>query len=287
MSDAKEIRSKIKSIKSTQKITGAMEMVAASKMRRAQDRMLASKPYSEKIKVVINHLAQARLEYKHPYLLERTPSRVGYMVVSTNRGLCGGLNANLLRTTVQAMQEWHEKETPIDICTIGKKAESFFRRLGGNVVASISSLNDKPSLLDIIGTVKVMLDMYDEGKLDRIYLVYNQFVNRMTQKPQVDLILPILDTQPKEEGRFAWDYLYEPDPKELVDSLLVRYVESLVYQGIVENMACEQAARMVAMKNASENAAELINDLQLMYNKARQAAITRELSEIVAGAAAV
>lgn len=289
MSDTKEIRTKIKSIKNTQKITRAMQMVATSKMRKAQDRMQASRPYAEKVKVVISHLAKGRLEYKHPYLIEREPKRIGFMVVSTDRGLCGGLNANLFKTTVQEMRTWHEKEIPIDICSVGKKAESFFRRMGGNIVSSISHLGNKPSILDVIGTVKVMLDLYNEEKLDRIYLVYNKFINTMTQKPVLDMVLPIIDKSPSEEtkGKFSWDYIYEPDAKGLLEALLVRYIESLVYQGIVENIACEQAARMVAMKSASDNAAELIDELQLMYNKARQASITQELSEIVAGAAAV
>lgn len=288
MSDAKEIRTKIKSIKSTQKITRAMQMVAASKMRKAQDRMQASRPYAEKIRVVIGHLAQGHLEYKHPYLVERTPQRVGFMVVSTDRGLCGGLNTNLFKATVQAMRGWHEQNISIDICSIGKKAESFFKHLGGNIVSSISNLGNSPGILDVIGTVKVMLDLYAEAKLDRIYLVYNSFVNTMTQKPKLELLLPICAPEAQTKpSPFAWDYLYEPDAKELLDALLVRYIESLVYQGIVENVACEQAARMVAMKSASDNAAQLIDELQLIYNKARQAAITRELSEIVAGAAAV
>lgn len=289
MSDAKEIRAKITSIQNTQKITRAMQMVAASKMRRAQDRMQASRPYAEKVKIVISHLAQGRLEYKHPYLIEREPKRVGFIVVSTDRGLCGGLNANLLRVTVQGMRTWHEKETPIDICSIGKKAESFFKRMGGNIVSSISNLGNKPGILDVIGTIKVMLDLYNEGKLERIYLVYNKFINTMIQKPMLEMVLPIVNTAPiiEKNEKFSWDYLYEPDAKGLLDALLVRYIESLVYQGVVENIACEQAARMVAMKNASDNASELIDELQLMYNKARQASITRELSEIVAGAAAV
>jgi len=264
-----------------------MQMVAASKMRKAQDRMQASRPYAEKIRVVISHVASGRLEYKHPYLVERKTKRVGFIVVSTDRGLCGGLNANLFKMTVQAMRSWHDKELPIDICTIGKKAESFFHRLGGNVISSVSNLGSNPGILDVIGTVKVMLDMYNEEKIDRIYLVYNEFINTMTQNPRVELILPIIDASVKEEGKYSWDYLYEPDAKSLLETLLVRYVESLVYQGIVENVACEQAARMVAMKNASDNASELIDELQLIYNKARQAAITQELSEIVAGAAAV
>ncbi len=289
MSDAKEIRTKIKSIKSTQKITRAMQMVAASKMRKAQDRMQSSRPYAEKIKVVIGHLVQGRLEYQHPYLIAREPRRVGFIVISTDRGLCGGLNANLLKITLQTMRTWHEKGVPIDICSVGKKAESFFKRMGGNIVSSISNLGNKPGILDVIGAVKVMLDLYDEEKLDRVYLVYNTFINTMVQRPVLEMLLPIIDTAPtiENDGKFSWDYLYEPDAKGLLDALLVRYIESLVYQGIVENVACEQAARMVAMKNASDNASELIGELQLMYNKARQASITRELSEIVAGAAAV
>jgi F-type H+-transporting ATPase subunit gamma len=289
MAGAKEIRTKIRSIKSTQKITRAMEMVAASKMRKAQERMRASRPYASRIRNVISHLAAGRLEYQHPYLIERDPKRVGFMVISTDRGLCGGLNANLFRATVQAMRTWDEKNIPIDICAIGKKAESFFRRMGGNVISSISQLGDKPSIQDVIGTVKVMLDAYDNFELDRLYLIYSEFVNTVTQKPRIELLLPIIDTATDDAPmhKFSWDYIYEPDARELLEALLIRYIESLVYQGIVENGASEQAARMVAMKNASDNAGELIDDLQLMYNKARQAAITRELSEIVAGAGAV
>lgn len=288
MAGAKEIRTKIKSIKSTQKITRAMEMVAASKMRKAQERMRASRPYAERIRAVISHLATGRLEYQPAYLIEREPKRVGFMVISSDRGLCGGLNANLFRATVSAMREWNGKNVPIDICAIGRKSEHFFRRHGGRVIASISQLGDRPGIQDVIGTVKVMLDAYDEGEIDRLYLVYSEFVNTMTQRPKIDLLLPIIETQQEEEEKkYAWDYIYEPAAKELLDSLMVRYIESLVYQGIVESGASEQAARMVAMKNATENAGELIDELQLIYNKARQAAITRELSEIVAGAAAV
>jgi len=286
MSDAKEIRTKIRSIKSTQKITRAMQMVAASKMRKAEDRMKASRPYADKIRIVISHLSQGRLEYQHRYLQERDVKCIGLMVVSTDRGLCGGLNANLFKTTVQSMRDWNDKKIPIEICSIGRKAESFFHRMGGNVIASITNLGSHPGLLDIIGTVKIMLDKFDTQEIDEVYLVYNEFINTMVQKPKIERILPITHTK-KEPNRYSWDYLYEPAPKELLDALLTRYVESLVYQGIVENTACEQAARMVAMKNASDNASDLIDDLELIYNKARQAAITRELSEIVAGAAAV
>lgn len=312
MAGAKEIRVKIKSIKSTQKITRAMEMVAASKMRRAQERMRATRPYAERIRDVIAHLASGRLEYKHQYLMVREPRNVGFIVISTDRGLCGGLNANLLRTTVAAMRKWDKNQIPIQLCTIGRKAEGFFRRMGGNVVASLVQIGDRPGIQDIIGTVKVMLDEYDAGNIDRLFLVYNKFINTMKQSPQVELLLPVMPTAEKraevaieheEKERaeidgfskmggekhnvYSWDYIYEPDAKQLLDALLIRYIESLVFQGVVENNACEQAARMVAMKNATENSKEIINELQLMYNKARQASITREISEIVAGAAAV
>jgi len=287
MSDAKEIRSKIKSIKSTQKITKAMQMVAASKMRKAEDRMKASRPYAEKIKVVISHLVEGRLEYKHPYLMGRPVKRVGIMIISTDRGLCGGLNNNLFKAVVDKMRTWAQHNIEVDICSIGKKAENFFHRFGGNVISSIVNLGGKPGILEVIGTVKVMLDSYNAGLVDEVYLVYNEFVNTMNQAPRVEKILPILETSPREKGKFSWDYLYEPDAKTLLDALLIRYLESLVYQGIVENIACEQAARMVAMKNATDNANDLIHELDLVYNKARQASITQELSEIVAGAAAV
>jgi F-type H+-transporting ATPase subunit gamma len=287
MSDAKEIRSKIRSIKSTQKITEAMQMVAASKMRKAEDRMKASRPYAEKIRVVVSHLAEGRLEYKHPYLVERVVKRVGIMIISTDRGLCGGLNANLLRITAEAMRAWKEKNVAVDIYSIGKKAESFFHRFGGNVICSTVNLGGKPGILDVIGAVKVMLDSYNAGEVDALYLGHNEFVNTMNQKPKIEKILPILEVTPKESSKFSWDYLYEPDAKELLYAVLIRYIESLVYQGIVENIACEQAARTVAMKNATDNAGDLIDELELIYNKARQATITRELSEIVAGAAAV
>ncbi len=287
MSDAKEIRGKIRSIKSTQTITQAMQMVAASKMRKAEDRMKSSRPYAEKIQVVISHLAEGRLEYRHPYLIERLVKRVGVLIVSTDRGLCGGLNNNLFKAILEKMRFWKQTGVEVDIYSIGKKAESFFHRFGGNVVSSTVNLGTKPGILDVIGTVKVMLDSYNAGGVDEIYLVYNEFINTMNQTPKIEKILPILDTAVKEEGKFSWDYLYEPDAKTLLDALLIRYIESLVYQGIVENIACEQAARMVAMKNATDNANNLIDELDFVYNKARQAGITRELSEIVAGAAAV
>ena len=287
MASGKEIRTKIGSIKNTQKITKAMEMVAASKMRRAQDRMAASKPYAQRMRGVIAHLAHANSEYQHPFLIEReNVKRVGYILVSTDRGLCGGLNVNLLKAGVNDMKGWMDKDVEIDICTVGKKAGSFLRRFGGNIVSDVSDLGDRPELATLIGAIKVMLDAYTEGKIDRLYLVQNEFVNTMTQKPEVTTLLPL----PAKEGdqlKHHWDYIYEPGAQEILDSLLTRYIESLVYQAVVENVACEMAARMVAMKSATDNAGDMIDRLQLAYNKARQAAITQEISEIVAGAAAV
>ncbi len=286
MAGAKEIRTKIKSIKNTQKITRAMEMVAASKMRRAQERMRATRPYAAKMRNVIDHLAHAHPEYKHTYLIERPVKRVGFIVISSDRGLCGGLNVNLFKNLIVAMKQWREQNVEMDICTIGGKAGMFFKRLGGNVVARATHLGDTPHITDIIGTVKVMLDSYDAGRIDRLFVVYNDFINTMSQKPHVDQLLPIAPSG-EEQLQHHWDYIYEPDAKEVLDGLLMRYVESLVYQGLVENIASEQAARMVAMKSASDNAGNLIDELALAYNKARQAAITREISEIVSGAAAV
>lgn len=286
MASGKEIRTQIKSVQNTQKITRAMEMVAASKMRKAQDRMAASRPYADKMRAVINHLAFANSEYKHSYLEERDVKRVGFIVISSDRGLCGGLNANMFKATLNAMKEWQEKNVDIDICTVGSKATSFFKRIN-ELKATATHLGDAPSVTDIIGTVKVMLDAYDNGDIDRLYVVYNRFVNTMTQKPTVLQMLPVMQTEEDKELVYHWDYIYEPDAKTVLDGLLVRYIESQVYQGVVENVACEMAARMVAMKAASDNAGNLIGDLQLVYNKARQAAITQELSEIVAGASAV
>ncbi len=287
MAGAKEIRTQIKSIGNTQKITKAMEMVAASKMRRAQDRMQASRPYAEKIRTVVAHMGKAHPEYKHPYLIEREARRVGLIVISTDRGLCGGLNINLFKASVAAMKEWRSQNLDIDLAVIGAKAMGFFKRLGGNVVSENSHLGDTPKVEELIGSVKVMLDAFDEGRIDRLYLANNVFINTMTQKPNVDQLLPVRGDEQDEELRHHWDYIYEPDAKEVMDGLLMRYMESLVYQGLVENIACEMAARMVAMKAASDNAGNLIDELQLVYNKARQAAITQELSEIVGGAAAV
>lgn len=286
MAGAKEIRTKIKSVQNTQKITKAMEMVAASKMRKAQDRMQAARPYADKMRNVIGHLANAHPEYKHPYLIEREASRVGYIVVSSDRGLCGGLNINMFKTVLASMREWTNKGVDIDVCTVGKKAASFFSRIGGNIVSEISGIGDTPRAHELIGSVKVMLDAYDEGKIDRLYLVFNDFVNTMTQQAHVEQILPLVSTA-DEELEYHWDYIYEPGAKEVLDALLMRYVESLVYQGVVENIACEMSARMIAMKSASDNAGDIISELQLVYNKARQAAITQEISEIVSGAAAV
>jgi len=287
MAVGKEIRNQISSIKSTQKITSAMEMVAASKMRKAQDRMSLGKPYSEKIRSVVSHLASANPEYKHIYLQEREVKRVGYIVVATDRGLCGGLNTNLFKKVVQDMKRYADNAVEIDLCTIGQKAISFFKSYGGNVVAALSHLGDAPAAHELIGSVKVMLDAYDSGKIDRLYVVYNEFVNTMTQAPRVQRLLPLQADENSNELKHHWDYIYESDAKELLDGLLTRYIESQVYQAVVENVACEQAARMIAMKAATDNAGELINELQLVYNKARQAAITQEISEIVGGAAAV
>ncbi|EGA70964.1 F0F1 ATP synthase subunit gamma [Vibrio sinaloensis DSM 21326] len=288
MAGAKEIRNKIGSVKSTQKITKAMEMVAASKMRRSQDAMEASRPYAETMRKVIGHVANANLEYRHPYLEEREAKRVGYIIVSTDRGLCGGLNINVFKKAVTDMQTWKEKGAEVELAVIGSKATAFFNNSGAKVAAQVSGLGDHPSLEDLIGSVSVMLKKYDEGELDRLYVVFNKFVNTMVQEPTIDQLLPLPKSDSEEMQReHSWDYIYEPEPKPLLDTLLVRYVESQVYQGVVENLACEQAARMIAMKAATDNATNLIEDLELVYNKARQAAITQELSEIVGGAAAV
>lgn len=288
MAGAKEIRGKIASIKSTQKITSAMEKVAVSKMRKAQMRMAAGRPYAQHIRQVIGHLAQANAEYKHVLMVDRPVKRVGYIVVSTDRGLCGGLNFNLFKALIKNMAEWHDQDVEIDLCMIGSKGASFFRSLGGNIVAAVSNLGEEPSLNQLVGSVKVMLKSFIEGRLDRVYLVSNKFINSMTQKPNIDQLVPLAATDDLEQAKGAsWDYIYEPDAQHLLDALIKRYLESQVYQAVIENNACEQAARMIAMKNATDNAGELIDNLQLVYNKARQAAITQEISEIVGGAAAV
>lgn len=263
-----------------------MEMVAASKMRKAQDGMELGKPYANAIRNVVSHIANANPEYKNEYMVERPAKRVGYIVVSSDRGLCGGLNINLFKAMVGAMKEWHDQGVQVDICTVGAKGAAFFNSYGGNVVAAIRNIGEKPEVGDVIGSVKVMLDSYTNGSVDRLFLVSNVFVNTMTQQPTIEQLLP-LQADETTTRKHHWDYLYEPEPKELLDGLLARYIESLVYQAVVENNACEQAARMIAMKSATDNAGDLIDELQLVYNKARQAAITQELSEIVGGASAV
>lgn len=287
MAVGKEIKTQIASISSTRKITSAMEMVAASKMRKAQDRMQSSRPYAQSIRGVIQHLAKANPEYKHLYMQEREVKRVGFIIVASDRGLCGGLNVNAFKAAVSKMKEFHDRNIEVDICALGSKAITFFRNYGGNVVAAKGGLGDAPELEQLIGSVKVMLDNFDNGKLDQMFIVSNDFVNTMTQKPTVEQLLPLKAEDDDKTLNHHWDYLYEPDAKELLNGLLTRYIESLVYQAVVENNACEQAARMLAMKNATDNAGNLIDELQLVYNKARQAAITQEISEIVGGAAAV
>jgi F-type H+-transporting ATPase subunit gamma len=286
MAGAKEIRTQIASIKNTQKITSAMQMVAASKMRRAQDRMAATRPYAEKMRHVIGHLDQAHPEYRHSFMQEREVKRIGCIIVSSDRGLCGGLNNNLFRKLIREIRDHSEKGIQVDYCTIGLKALGFFRRFGGKVMAQITQLGDQPHIEDLIGTVKVMLDAYEKGDIDRIYICYNRFVNTMVQEPSIEQLVPIT-SETDEELSHHWDYIYEPDSKDVLDGLLTRYLEALVYQSVVENGACEQSSRMVAMKSATDNAGGLIDELQLVYNKARQAAITQEISEIVGGAAAV
>ncbi|HZO23325.1 MAG TPA: F0F1 ATP synthase subunit gamma [Steroidobacteraceae bacterium] len=286
MPGTKEIRTKIASVKSTQKITRAMQMVATSKMRRAQERMKQARPYAQEMRNVIGHLTDANPDFKHPFLVAREPKNIGIIIVSTDRGLAGGLNANVFRQTIHLMREWQEKGAQVSLCIIGTKGLNFFRRLRVPILANTSGLGDQPHIKDLIGTVKVMLDAYREGKVDRVFLVNAHFLNTMTQKPTVEQLVPVegRDTENLPEH---WDYIYEPDARDILDGLLMRYVESQVYRGVVENVASEMAARMVAMKAATDNAGKLISELQLVYNKARQAAITKELSEIVGGAAAV
>jgi F-type H+-transporting ATPase subunit gamma len=286
MAGAKEIRSKIASIKNTQKITKAMEMVAASKMRKAQERMRAGRPYADKLRQVIGHLRLANPDYKHPFLVERPIKGTGIIVIATDRGLAGGLNINLFKAALVAIKAAQAKGEKIQLCLIGTKAVQFFRRLGLPVAATAAHLGDRPEIAQLIGSVKVMLDHYRSGEIDRLLLVNNVFVNSMSQKGTVSKLLPVESTD-KKDLQQHWDYIYEPSPADLLDGILMRYVESQVYQGAVENVASEMAARMVAMKSATDNAGNLIAELQLIYNKARQAAITTELSEIVGGAAAV
>lgn len=288
MAVGKEIRLKIASIKNTQKITRAMEMVAASKMRKTQERMQATRPYSRKIAQIIKHLARANPEYKHPFMIERPVGQVGVILISSDRGLCGGLNANLFRMALRRIRAWHEEGVQVRLATVGQKGTSFFGSVGADILAQKTRLGDRPHLEDIFGVIKVMLDEYSAGRIDQLYVLHNDFVNTMTQKPTLAQLLPLQAGELEDGERPGlWDYLYEPDAKEVLDQLLIRYVESLVFQGLVENNACEQAARMVAMKSASDNAGKLIKELQLIYNKARQAAITQEIAEIVGGAAAV
>lgn len=288
MAGAKEIRSKISSINKTRKITRAMEMVAASKMRKTQERMRASKPYANKIYDVVKHLARANSEYRHPFMNERAVKRVGLIIVTSDRGLCGGLNANLLRESIRAIREWKGQGQEVDIAVIGRKGFAFFKRIGGNILGSIEHLGDTPGINDLVGVVKVMVDAYYNGTIDALHVVYNEFVNTMTQKPLIKPLLPLPKAEENgQELSHHWDYIYEPDAKELLDTLLDRYIEMEVFQAVVENIACEQAAKMIAMKNATDNAGDLIKEFQLAYNKARQAAITQELAEIVGGAAAL
>lgn len=287
MAIAKEIRIKIHSIKNTQKITKAMEMVAASKMRKTQDRMAKAIPYAQKILQVISHVALSHAEFVHPYMVKREVKRVGYIIVTTDRGLCGGLNSNLLKTTLRAIRQDMEKGVEVDLCLIGNKAMSFFKRFGGNVVAHQRDLGDSPSVTDLVGVVRVMLDAYLDGRIDALYLCSNQFVSTMRQDPKIQQVLPLQQSEDT-QIQHHWDYIYEPDSaRDLLETLLNRYIESQVYRAVTENIASEQAARMLAMRNATDNASELISNLQLAYNKARQAAITRELSEIVAGASVI
>jgi len=288
LANEKEIRSKIRSVKNMQKITKAMEMVAASKIRKAQDQMEASRPYAERIRRVVGHLSHANPDYKHPWLVEREVKRVGYIIISTDRGLCGGLNINMFKTVIGELQQWQGKNVEVDLALVGAKAVQFFRRLGGNVVGTATHLGDKPQINDLIGSIKIMLDSYSDGKIDRLFLVHNEFVSTMSQVPAVKSILPVSAIDLGDETlQKHWDYIYEPDAVDLLDDVLMRYIESQVYRGAVENFASEMAAKMVAMKSATDNAGDIISDLQLAYNKARQASITQEISEIVGGAAAV
>ena len=287
MAGSKEIRTKIKSVQNTRKITKAMEMVAASKMRRAQERMRTSRPYAEKIRNVAAHISHANPEYRHPFLVERdSVKRIGLIVVTTDKGLCGGLNTNALRIALNKIKEWEAQGEEVEVCALGNKGLGFMQRLGANVVSQVTGLGDKPHMEKLIGALKIMLDGYTQDRFDRLMIIYTRFVNTMKQEPVVEQLLPLTgETLGAPEG--AWDYIYEPDAKAVLDQVLTRYVEALIYQGVAENMASEQSARMVAMKAASDNAGNVIDELTLIYNKTRQASITKELSEIVGGAAAV
>lgn len=287
MAIGSEIVTKIKSIKSTRKVTTALEMVSASKIKKAQDRMQASRPYTQKVREIIGHLADATSEYRHPFLKANDSKGVGYIIISTDRGLCGGLNSGLFKKCLTDMSEWQEKGHDVQVVTVGNKAANFFKNIDVSMKANISSLGDSPELTGLVGLVKVMLDAYNSQEIGRLYLVYNDFVNTMTQRPELQQLLPLPVDEHLIKRQVGWDYLYEPDAKEVLDDLLNRYIEALAFQGVLENLASEHAARMVAMKSASDNASDLIKELQLIYNKARQAAITQEISEIVGGAAAV
>ena len=288
MAGEKEIRNKIRSVKNMQKITSAMEKVAASKIRKAQQQMEASRPYAERIRRVIGHLSFANPDFRHPFLIERDIRRVGFIIISTDRGLCGGLNVNLFKSVIGEIAAWREQNVDVDLTLVGAKGVQFFRRLGGNVLGTATHLGDRPQVNDLIGAIKIMLNAYEEGKIDRLFLLHNIYVSAMSQKPTVTTLLPVSEIkQDEEELQEHWDYIYEPEAGELLEDFLMRYIESQVYRGAVENFACEMAAKMVAMKSATDNAGEIIDKLQLDYNKARQAAITQEISEIVGGAAAV
>jgi F-type H+-transporting ATPase subunit gamma len=289
MAGEKEIRNKIRSVKNMQKITSAMEKVAASKIRKAQNQMQAARPYAQRIRRVIGHLSHANPDASHPFLLEREIKRVGIIVISTDRGLCGGLNINLFKSVIGEIAKWRDEKVEVDLALVGAKAVQFFRRLGGNVVGTATHLGDKPQVNDLIGSIKIMLDAYGEGKIDRLFLMHNEFISALSQKPVVETLLPVSEIRghDDEELQDHWDYIYEPEAAELLEDFLMRFIESQVYRGAVENFACEMAAKMVAMKSATDNAGDIIDGLQLKYNKARQAAITQEISEIVGGAAAV
>lgn len=286
MASAKEIRSKIAGIKNTKKITGAMEKVAASKMKKAQERQALTLPYANTLRRLVRHIAHAHAEYRHQYLDQRKIQKVGFIIVTTDRGLCGPLNSNLFKMSLSMLRDFSNRQIEAELCLIGSKGLNFYKRTGAKIVAHAEHLGDTPNSSDLIGIVKVMIDKYVNKEIDKLYLLHNKFVNTMVQKPKKIQLLPVLPNK-NEELKYHWDYIYEPDSRILLDEIMKRYMENLVYQGVVENIACEQASRMVAMKNASENASDLISDLQLVYNKARQAAITKEIAEIVGGASAV
>ncbi|MBI2312901.1 MAG: F0F1 ATP synthase subunit gamma [Betaproteobacteria bacterium] len=289
MAGSREIRNKIKSVKNTQKITKAMEMVAASKMRKAQDRMKHARPYGERIRRVVGHMSRATVEYRHPFLIQRdSVKRVGIIVITSDKGLCGALNTNVLRMALARMKEWEGQGESIEVCAIGNKGFNFMQRVGAGVVSHVTGLGDTPHLAKLIGAVKIMLDGFAEDRFDQLYIFYTRFINTMKQEPVMEQLLPLPGERFKDTGQTGlWDYLYEPEAKKVIDEVMVRYVEALIYQAVAENIASEQSARMVAMKSASDNAGKVIDELTLIYNKTRQAAITKELSEIVGGAAAV